>query len=406
MKHWLLSALAALAAMPLVAQPITAESKTTILGEVAERIAKSAYVGGADFSKWPEFLAKHKEAIDAAETEEQFSAAVNAAFLEFGFSHLRLLSPRAAESQRTGNSVGIGILAAPDPEGVRVAEVLEGGNAFKAGLKPGDVILKANGKKVSTPEELRGEAGTKVKIEVKRVDGTVAEFEIERAVFSLVRKDKLTWLDESTAVLKVHSFAAGYDMKAIDQFFEEASKAKKLILDLRGNGGGSTANLFHLAGKFMDSQTELGKFITRGHAQMYIEKFGGTGSDPVAVAKEYGIPLRPFPSRSGKRFEGAVAVLINAGSGSASEILAAGVQDTKRGKLVGSRTAGAVLASTFMRLSSGFSLQLPLMEYVSPGGKRLEGAGVSPDVALAAEKMADDAGVIKAAVAAIDSSPA
>jgi carboxyl-terminal processing protease len=122
----------------------------------------------------------------------------------------------------------------------------------------------------------------------------------------------------------------------------------------------------------------------------------------VAVAKEFGWPLTGYAARGAKRFQGDLVVLTNGGSASASEIFAAAVADNKRGKVVGVKSAGAVLASNFVRLQDGWSLQLPLMEYVTPGGKRLEGTGVAPQFTVDPAKVNDDQACYDAAKVAFE----
>ncbi|MFN8140197.1 MAG: S41 family peptidase [Fimbriimonadales bacterium] len=390
----------ALAALPLAlqAQPITEESKAKLLEAITERISTTAYVQGADFTKLSELLAKHDADIKKATTVEAFSIAVNLAFDDYKFSHLQLLSPRAATTQSTGRSVGIGIMALPSKDGVRIARVIKDGPADKAGLKVDDVITKADGKQVSEPEQIRGEENTTVQLTVKRAEKSF-DVSITRKVFSVLQQDTLTWVDPKTALITVHSFGAGYDQKLIEKLCNDASKAEKLIIDLRSNGGGSVLNLFHLAGKVMPENSSLGKFITKDDANRFTKKYPSKAAEPIEVAKEFGLPIR---SMGAQVFKGKLAVLIGPGSGSASEIFAASIQDSKRGMLIGAKSAGAVLASRFYKLPEEWALQVPFMEYVTPNGKRLEGDGVKPDQVQELKVVMDDAQIIKIAQTALN----
>ncbi len=382
-------------------KPFDDSLKTAILEAVSKRIEENAYVGGVDFSKWNKMIEKRKDAAMKANTPDQFALVINQAFSEFGFSHLNLMTPRAATTNFTGKSVGIGIQAQPEKEGVRVARVITGGPADKAGLKSGDLIVKADGKPALGPENIRGEVGTEVKLEIKREGKPNFEVTIKRAEFSVLVKDELKWIDEKTALISVNTFAVGYDRALIDELFVQAAKAETIIIDLRNNGGGSTINLFHLGGKIMKDGTTMGKFITKSNAKAFLSKYPDKKDDPIAVAKEFGIPISATARRNSTPYAGKVAVLINGNSASASEIFAASVQDAGRGKIIGIKTAGAVLASTYMALPEGWSLQLPMMEYVTPGGKRLEGGGVVPDVKIEAKDIMNNDVVLKAAIAAV-----
>ncbi|MEW5883773.1 MAG: S41 family peptidase [Armatimonadota bacterium] len=388
-----------LSAAAVLAQPISPEAKERVLEAIGKQIKSNAYVKGVDFSRWDALVEKHKEAFEGASTQDQFAAAVNRAFSEFGFSHLNLQTPRAAEIRTTGRTVGIGVTIEVRPDGLLVTRVIEGGPAEKAGIKVGDLLSEADGKPIRGVEDVRGEEGTKVKIRVRRGEEAL-DFEIVRAQFSVVQKDELKWIDDKTALIRVNSFATGYDPKAIDELFDEARKAERLIVDLRFNGGGAVPNLSHLAGKVLPPYTPLGKFITRADANKFKEANPDKPDDPALVAKEYGWTIGARAQRDSKRFEGDVVVLVSPSSASASEIFAAAVKEHKRGKVVGTKTAGAVLASTFVRLPEGFSLQLPLMEFVTFGGLRLEGAGVEPDEPLKPAEVGDDELALKAAIKA------
>lgn len=395
-RHLLTFAVLAISALAS-AQTMSDASKQSVLSEIGRIIGTSAYVGGVDFSKWDEFATKHKPDFMKATTQETFAGAVNRALDEFGFSHIQLLTPCSSQTRVTGKSVGIGVLIQPDPKGIKIVKVLAGGPAQAAGVKVGDIIIKADGEKVDGPENVRGPKGTKVEITVLRDDKEI-NIPIVRNEFSLLVKDELEWIDSKTAILTVNTFATGYDRKLIDGFFDQIdAKAERLIIDLHANGGGAVTNLTHLAGKVLTTTSSMGSFVTRYQADEYKKKNPGAKDDPILVAKEGGIAVRPIARREAKPFAGELVVLIGPGSASASEIFAASVADNKRGKVIGVKSAGAVLASTFATLPEGFSLQFPMMEYVTAGGKRLEGTGVAPAIKVEVAKLEERADVLKAA---------
>ena len=96
-------------------------------------------------------------------------------------------------------------------------------------------------------------------------------------------------------------------------------------------------------------------------------------------------------------YTGRIAVLVNGRSGSASEITAAVLREKRDAILVGRKSAGAVLVSTFMRVDGGFEVQIPISDYVTPGGMRLEKNGLVPDIEAADPRRAEpDTAVSKA----------
>jgi carboxyl-terminal processing protease len=142
-----------------------------------------------------------------------------------------------------------------------------------------------------------------------------------------------------------------------DQAIAACSKCLGFIIDLRGNSGGIGGMAMGLAGYFVDQQNkQLGVMHTRG------------------------VPLKFFINPRSPHFEGKLAILVDGLSASTSEIFAGGLQDLHRARIFGSRTAGAALPSVIERLPNGDGFQYAIANYVSEGGKTLEGNGVIPDV--------------------------
>jgi len=359
--------------------PISDERKAEVMDAMGKIIENQAFVPGVDFSKWPEFVSKHKGSIDKAKTEPDFTEAMNGALQEFGFSHIVLASPRAARSRIERKVVGIGIQVQTEEEGLRIVSVFPDTPAEEVGLQPGDLVIEADGKKLTPGMSLVGEEGTEVSFAIMRGEEKKL-FTVKRRKYSNVRKDTLTWPNADTAVLTVHTFDLSYDRKRVDELMSEASKAKNLILDLRNNGGGVVLNMLHLCGHFLDDDTILGTFINRGLIRQYVrENEGGKPTDLKAIAEwaEMG-KIKPIRNRVGQ-FSGNVAVLVNGGSGSASEITAAALKEHRGSPIIGTKSAGAVLVSMMSPLPGGWSLQFPLMDYVTYRGVRLEGNGLVPD---------------------------
>ncbi len=373
-------------------QTLTKEQREEILKGISEIVVDRAFAVGVDQSKWPEYVAKHREEIDKAETEVAFAREVNRALREFGLSHLRLRTPRAAQTRRDGPSaVGLGIRAeAESNAGLRVTAVLPNSPGAAAGLEPGDLIVKVDGSPASSMESLNGEENSKAKLDIKKKDGAEKSVEVTRARFSPVVPDGLSWQGPEAAVLRIRSFSRTYQREKIEEMLAEASKAKYLVLDLRSNGGGLASNLHHLLGLLLPPDTAYGTMIGRRTVQQYVEATKKEPNDPVAIAAWAPNKRRTQKGRV-EPFQGKIAVLINRGSGSASEMVAAALKELAGAPLIGSRTAGAVLSSTFGRLPHGFEIQYPVSDYVTVRGLRLEGNPLQPDVEVATGEGADAA---------------
>lgn len=396
------SATATFAQQTPVQDSISADQKADILKAIGELIDNRVYATGVDLKKWPEYLAKHQAEVDKAETIREFTTQVNRAFREFGISHLRLRSPSAARSRQTGPvATGFGMQVEKLENGLIVRSVTPDSPAAKAGIEVGDTIIELDGKAAAV-ELLSGEAGSKSSLKVLKKDGTTLSLELQRQQFSTARRETLKWIDEETAVLRVFTFSRGYGRDIIEGHIKEANdkNAKYLVLDLRSNGGGATDNLRHLLSLFLAPDSVIGSFVNRNDAQKYAEATKLEPNDPIKIAQWL---ERKYKTRAGRvePFKGKVAVLTNRGSASASEICAAALREVAGAPVVGTRTAGAVLASVYGRLPHGFELQYPVTDYVTAKGIRLEGNPLMPDIEVTTPVSPEKDEALEKAVAAL-----
>lgn len=401
MKRTFVASLALALAVMAHAQTVDGkpEIRKEILDKLTSRIENMAFVPGIDFKKWDEFLTNEKPKIEEAKNDDEFKNAVNTALKKFGFSHIVLATPKDANTRMTGQTTGIGISSQPSPDGVGrvIIRVVEKSPASEAGLEVGDTILELDGKKISDTTVMTGESGSKAKLKIKKPNGKMFEYNITRRPFSTVRKDEFKKLNDTTGLIKINTFDRAYDAKAVDDLMKDAVKMKNLVVDLRFNGGGAVSNLQHFAGYFVDPKLKLGYMLDRGSLNRYKNS---EKKDPPTLAD-----LTPFastyimtPQKAPLKFTGNLIVLINAGTGSASEIFTASMRDLygkktvdKDGNItadlanisctvIGSKSAGAVLFSTFTDASNGFALQIPVADYLTPSQGRLEGNPIVPDV--------------------------
>ncbi|MGC4043044.1 MAG: S41 family peptidase [Armatimonas sp.] len=284
-----------------------------------------------------------------------------------------------------GRRIDLGMVPAATPEGVTVRAVAQNGPAQKAGLADGDVILEVEGKKISTPDEADQDGRETSLLTVKRkADGREKLYMLVRAPYTVPAPTPvLSWPTPTVARLRLPSFTRGYSQPEMEKLFSEvaAKKATTLILDLRNNGGGLVNNSAHLLSLLAPAGTPAGCSVTRDIAEQYQKATGKDPADAVAVAKWKGA-TRSTTTRKVAPFTGKIIVLVNRRSASASEIVSAVLREERGATLVGERTAGAVLTSIFARLTDGFEVQIPLSDYVTPKGMRLEKNPLQPDVAV------------------------
>lgn len=256
-----------------------------------------------------------------------------------------------------GSYSGIGIVYEKAPRNLyRIRSVMKKSPAEEAGLKKGDVITKVEGRNVDEGKDvlklIKGKAGTKVKLVIKRA-GKLKSYTIvrrdikEKTVYSRIVKKKFVQI-------RITSFGVNTATEFKKEYKKYKDKGfKNIILDLRYNGGG-----------FLDSALAIGNmFVDKGTAIKVYNK------SKEEDAYEYG---------KGKE-DAKVVILVNKYSASASEILAVSLQENGAAKLVGEKTYGKGVIQTTLPLKSGGALYLTTLEYVSPKGKKIHGVGIMPD---------------------------
>jgi carboxyl-terminal processing protease len=388
LRIFILAAALLFAAAPAFAQPISDQEKKDILKRAEAVIKSRAYASTADFDKFPEMLAKYKEQIDRADTVPSFTRVLNRLMNEYGISHFDLMTPAMAENRRQDKKVGIGIKHSgrgePFTDGLLIDQIIEGGPAERAGIKDGDRITEVDGAALESAEQLKGAEDSKITLTIRRAEGgKVEKIEVTRGYFRTRDPESFVRLADDAVLIKIPSFDSSYDRRRVESFFKQAAEAKFLIIDLRFNGGGATTNLQHFLGMILPKGTEFGTSVDRETADKYKEETGKDPADVVAVAT-WSRDKWKIRRNAVEPFHGKIAVLINAASASASEITAAALKElhTPPALLAGSRTAGAVLVANDVSLPDGFRMMVPISEYVTIKGRRLEGNPLEPDLRI------------------------
>jgi carboxyl-terminal processing protease len=274
--------------------------------------------------------------------------------------------------QLSGKFGGIGASIRRETDGRYALSPFPDRPAAQAGVQEGDVLTKIDDTLVTTEmrldditSRLRGEVGTPVQIEIDR-GGQQLAFNITRAEISV---PSVTWRILSQApdvgYVKLNIFAQTSKdelVKAIDDLKQQG--AKKLVFDLRDNGGG-----------LLDAAIDIGSLFVDGK---------------VASEKRRGGDVRDFMAEaSGAARDLPLVVLVNGGTASASEIVAGAIQDKRRGVLVGVKTYGKGSVQNVIPLSDGSSLHVTVAEWLTPNGRQITGQGLQPDVVV--ELSGDDA---------------
>jgi carboxyl-terminal processing protease len=256
-----------------------------------------------------------------------------------------------------GNFEGIGIEFLVQNDTVRVVAAVEGGPSATLGIQAGDRIVAVDGVNIAgvdisnedVVKKLKGPGGTVVAVEILRRGEKIA-FEITRGTIPLNSVVTAQMLDETKGFIKVSRFArTTYDEFMHHLAILEGQGMKELILDLRGNGGG-----------YLNAAVKMSEeFLQKGQLIVYTE-------GKASPRKSY------YAEKKGKYSNLPVAVLINEGSASASEILAGAIQDNDRGLIVGRRSFGKGLVQEHMSLRDESALRLTVARYFTPSGRSIQ----------------------------------
>ena len=258
-----------------------------------------------------------------------------------------------------GKYGGVGITIGIRDGVVTVVNLLDGFSAAKQGIRVGDRILAVDGKDLTdiSMNELRsivrGAPGTEVHMKIER-DGERAplEFVLLREEISVKNVTYEGYVDKGIGYIRLERFSrtAGDDVRLAMKALQSKGELKSVILDLRDNPGGLLDMAVDVAAKFLPESSLV--VTTKGRQR---------GSDRLYYTDE--TPMAP---------DAPLAILVNRGSASASEIVAGAIQDLDRGVIVGTRTFGKGLVQTITRLSENSSLKITTGRYYTPSGRSIQ----------------------------------
>ena len=294
--------------------------------------------------------------------------------------HSTLLSPeeyKEMQENTSGEFVGVGIEISQENSQLIIVAPIEDTPGHKAGLKPGDFILAINGETTQdmsmqeAVSRIRGPKGTEVELTVMHRDAkTPRNVRITRDTIPLISvKSKV--LEEGYYWLRLTRFSG----RTTDELHEALKEARKkgaikgIVLDLRNNPGGVLEQAVSVSDTFLKS------------------------GDIVSIRGRNDEKLREYKAKQQKTDEYApMVVLINAGSASASEIVAGALGDQKRALILGERSFGKGSVQNIIELADSSGLKLTVALYYTPSGRSIQAEGIQPDIEIPFEPPRDSEG--------------
>lgn len=349
-------------------------------------VNETYYDPGMNGADWPAAHQLYRGIVDTISTDGSFYSAMNRMLGLLHDSHTRLLPPTIVAQLARHEDANVGLTVREIDGRPTVVAVRAGSPAALAGIEPGMLVPAVNG--VNTVARVArvaaalpswaasrstswraytavfaGRRDTSMRVTVERADGSTFDAALTAVVVTAPPEVDAHLLASGNAYIRWNIFRApnAHDVAAAVERFRDAPG---MILDLRGNPGGNNAETDAIVNLFLDRRTAV---------YQVGERHGSAPPTPTAYV---------LGSNGGAAYRGPIVILLNEMSGSASELLASGLQESGRAKLVGVETCGCVLGVNNGRrpLPDGARLDISAREYLTMHGEKLEGRGVIPDV--------------------------
>ncbi len=319
-----------------------------------------------------------KNYVDEVDTTNLMQGAINGMIRTLD-PHSSFMTPdlyKELEVETQGQFGGVGIEIMIIKDVLTIVSPIEDTPAFHAGLKPGDQILKIDGKStkditiMEAVKLLRGSKDTKVTITILRENMTKPKDVLLTRAIIQVKSVKYKKLEDHMGYIRVAAFqekTADEIRKAIKELDGKNNPMKGLVLDLRNDPGGLLDQAIEVSDIFLKTGTIVS---TRGRVK---------AMETQSLAKD-----------DNNEIICPIVVLVNEGTASAAEIVAGALQDNGRALIVGTQTFGKASVQTVIPLEGGSALKLTTARYYTPKGRSIQAEGIKPDIIVPFIKSVED----------------
>jgi carboxyl-terminal processing protease len=372
-------------------QRLSSKDKREVFEKTWRQIRDHYYDPALNGVNWSEVHVRYAPLVEAAASDADFYALMSQMTGELHDAHTRFSSPSRWKSykKQLGTTIGFTV---DDVDGKTVITSVEpGSHAARAGIEPGMSILTIDDQpieaRIGAIEKTRlpssseratrwftysrlfaGPPNKEVKLGLQRADGSSFQVVVVEQVYSEVPAVFARSLPSGNVYIRFDGFERPI-VKQLKEALEKFRNAPGIIIDLRKNGGGDLSALIPIAGFFFNAKTLFARDTTR------------SGRPLSGFAGLFRLPLNVYAGKTGHQvYGGPVIVLVDAHSASSAEVFAAGMQDTRRAKIIGTQSCGCVLGIAKAReMKGGGVLEISEVLWLTLNGRKLEGTGIIPD---------------------------
>jgi len=358
---------------------LTPADRVSVFEQVWETINQKYYDPSFKGVDWRGVHDGYRPLVDKVDTDEEFYEILKKMVGELHDAHTRFHTPEQRRERERLQAVSTG-LSVFEVEGKTVVVSVEpDSDAARAGVEPGMIVLQIDGKSIdqslaeaksrvtgtSTDRAVQlrifrmiidGDPGSTLRMKLARADGSVLDVALNRHIVSDNAEVTSRRLNSGLGYVRLTLWKSPI-RKQFKKALERLRDTPGVIVDIRGNPGGEADEVIKIASFFFNQHVPFGKFSRRSGKAIYLR----TDDDDQI-------------------YKGPIAILVNEGSGSGSELFAGVMQENGRALIIGRRSCGCVLGiSEFRKLKGGGELAVSEYSYLSPRENTYEGTGVVPD---------------------------
>jgi len=383
---------------------LTLDQRTKIFDKVCRLVETKHFNPAMNGVDWNTLAQSRRDQILACTGAEAFEKEVQRLVAELKTSHtgFRHAGMRNIPARHAINAT-MQCIAVDGNERWMFQDVHQGGPAYSAGIRPGDLLLDSGGREIRPPEDLTFAVGETVDLTIERLHGGQERVRLQLPVPKSkkhpvtapdpVQAEKLT---DEIGLLKVAMFpgVVGIDVaKDIDRGIASLNGCSRLIVDLRGNTGGGIGGL-RLMSYLTPGKLEVGYSLTRrrrerGYRREELTRFGRIPSHKATLiwlAARYAFVEKSIlvvtEGLGEQRFHGRVVLLVNEHTASAGEMVSAFAEENNLATIVGTKTPGRLLSGSAYKVGHGYILGLPVAAYLTWQGRMLENNGIIPKFSI------------------------